>query len=208
MFVAPLADVEEPDAATWALVVRLQDEPKFRASLDTLLQRSKPFLQREAAEQVDGVEIRRYGNMLGYDLHLAVGHGHFVVAGGAEANPWLQQMLAQLKAAAPATGAPVAGAPAAGTPAMTTLPAGFPGQRYLPAGLNGIGSSELDSLVALPVSAWAVGLDLWRGGPDLDAADDPEARAARAALLREHKLATIRTATGFANDTWRWRLYW
>ena len=48
-------------------------------------------------------------------------------------------------------------------------------------------------------------------GAQPDSSDDEALRAeveALRALLKQHHLDTVRTATGSAENTWRWRFYW
>ena len=83
-------------------------------------------------------------------------------------------------------------------------------QRHLPPGCNGLAVGDLGSLVAIPARTWLEVLDEFtpvRGLPQ-DEEQDPEQREAVLELLQKHGLATLRSATGFAERTWRWRLYW
>jgi hypothetical protein len=195
LYLGPIEDPEAAESVTWAFVNRLSDAAKFQQALATMLPKAKPLLQREDSEEIDGITVQRYG-LLGYNLHLAVGNGHAVLAGGADGADWLRTMMKGLKQD-PAT-------------AEAALPAGFPGARLLPAGTNGIGSGEIGSAVAMPTSLWWMALGAFGADLGLDMADDedPEAGAQRRALLREHQLDVLRTATGFTDNTWRWRLYW
>jgi hypothetical protein len=202
---SPLAGLDHPKDFTWTVAVALRDAAKFAAALDTLLGKAKPFLSRAESVDVDGVECRRYGNMLGYDLWFAVGHGTFVFAGGRDAEEHVKQMLAAVKA--PATGAP---APADAQPATAAAAAPKPLAdlaRHLPPGTNGFASGDLDSLFTLPAQWWLMLVE--EIVPMVDApADDPEARERMRELLQQHQLAVLRSATGYADSVWRWRVWW
>jgi hypothetical protein len=102
------------------------------------------------------------------------------------------------------------------TPAVDAAFAGV--RRALPPGLSGASRYDLQhgSLVFDAIYDTLTGsmFSLWFGVRG----DDEEALAAREAQaeakdawlerLRAHDLATVRTATGFADGTWRIRLYW
>ena len=200
--IEPITELEEPDDASWTLVWQLGDEKAFARGLDTLIASSKPLLSREATETKDGIELHRYGNMFGYDLWLAVGHGHWVIAGGSDAEALLSKALQQCK---PGSGA-AAPAPAASDREANEFAAL---QRFLPAGVHGLGRAELDAFVALPMELWWFLLGRLSPLPvDSPGEDSEETRGARRELLRSHGLGTVRTATGYAERTWRWRLFW
>jgi hypothetical protein len=197
--IEPITQLEEPDDASWTLVWQLADEKAFARGLDTLIASSKPMLSREATETEDGVALHRYGNMFGYDLWLAVGHGHWVIAGGSDAEALLRKALQQCK--------PGGGAAAAATPSEANEFA--PLQRFLPANVHGLGRAELDAFVALPMEMWWFFLGQLSPLPiDSPGEDSEETRGARRELLRSHGLGTVRTATGYAERTWRWRVFW
>jgi hypothetical protein len=196
--IEPITEPEDPDDVSWTLVWQLGDEKAFARGLDTLIVSSKPLLSREATETVDGVELHRYGNMFGYDLWLAVGHGHCVIAGGDDAEALLTKALMQCKQG-----------PSATTTSNADANEFAPLQRFLPAGVHGLGRAELDAFVALPMELWWLMIGRMSPLPMSEPGEDSdEARGARRELLRSHGLGTVRSATGYAEHTWRWRLFW
>jgi hypothetical protein len=194
---SPLSGLDKPSEFTWALAVQLRDEKAFAAGMATMLGKAKPFLSREGETKVGDIELQRYGNMLGYDVWFATGHGLFLMAGGRDAEERLTQLVNA--AATPA----VAGAP----PTVATKAFG-PLRSALPPGNNGLARMDLDSVLAKPAEWWFLAVeDLMVFGGPMEV-KDPEQREAVRALLQQHNLATIYTATGFDRRTWRWRLFW
>ncbi len=194
---SPFVQIDRPEDVTWALAVRLRDEAAFGKNLMTVITHTKPFLQREATEKVGDVEVHRYGNMFGYDISMSVGNGVFVIAGGHDALPQITALLTAAKAM-----------PKDAAAATAKLPAFDELQRHLPPGCNGLAVGDIDSIVALPTEWWLMALGELVPLPDMAPGDDGEQREAVRALLKQHGLATIRTATGYAERTWRWRLFW
>lgn len=194
---SPLAGLDRPNDFTWTIAVLLRDELAFAKSLDTLLLKSKPTLSREATTTIGGIECHRYGNMFGYDLWFAVGQRTFLLAGGRDAEDQLTTAITALQASL--TAAPT---PGAAVTAFTDL------AKVLPPGPNGMARGDLDSLFAVPTEWWSLLLRelLPFGGGE--PVDDPEAREKTRALLKEHHLGSVRTATGYADSVWRWRLFW
>jgi hypothetical protein len=200
LFGTSLQDIERANDATWTLAFRLRDADAFGKALTTMLGNSKPMLTREATTTIAGVEVHRYGNLLRYDLLLGTGHGLFVLAGGRDAEAQLTTLLTAAKA-----GASDAAAKPLPELAFTDL------KRHLPAGHNGSARGEIDGFVTMPSELWLTllgGVDVF--GVDAGAVEplDDDARGALRDLLREHRLGSVRTATGHAASTWRWRLYW
>jgi hypothetical protein len=191
----PLDEIDRIERTDWTLAVGLRDRDAFAKGLTTLLQHGKPMLMREETVTVDGVELLRYGSF-GYDLWLAVGAKHFVLAGGAGAQANVEALLRAAKAAP--TEAPAA-------KALVDL------QRHLPPGCNGHARSEIDGFAALPVAWWTMALrefvPMAPFGGDA-AEEDDEAAGKRRELLKAHQLDVVRTATGYAERVWRWRLWW
>lgn len=192
---APLDELDRIERTDWTLAIGLRDRDAFAKGLTTLLQHGKPMLMREEAVTVDGVELLRYGSF-GYDLWLAVGPKHFVLAGGKGAQANVEALLRAAKSAP-------ADAPAA--KALADL------QRHLPPGCNGHARSEIGGFAALPVAWWTMALREFVpmvpfGGEGAE--EDDEARNQRRELLKAHQLDVVRTATGYAERTWRWRLWW
>lgn len=201
-FHSTLLDLERPEDVTWTLAIGLRDRAAFDRGLTTLLAHAKPVLTRAATTTVDGIELHRYGTMIGYDVWFAVAQRHLFVSGGRDAEEQLTKAVTATKAVA---GEGPTNTPAKAEAAFTEL------VRYLPPGCNGQARSEIDALVALPVQWWLLGIREVAPLPlpgDLGEGDDEEARQARRALLREHQLGVLRTATGYADRTWRWRTFW
>jgi hypothetical protein len=201
LITSPVVQLERPEDFTWTLAIRLRDEAAFGKSLLTAIEKGKPFLQREATQKIGDVEIHRYGSMFGYDVLMGVGHGSFVLAGGRDAEAQITGLLEALKSMPTAVDA------TAKNPGFDDL------QRHLPPGCNGLAVGDIGSLVAIPARVWfgILGeLTPLRGLPGLprDEEDDPEQREAVLELLKKHGLATLRSATGYAERTWRWRLFW
>ncbi|MFO1078656.1 MAG: hypothetical protein U1E73_13110 [Planctomycetota bacterium] len=193
---------ESPLRTNWVLTFRLRDEVAFRKGLFALLPKARPFMQRERSEKHDDVEIFRYGNMLSYDLWLAAGHGVFVVSGGHDAQEHLEEMLDHC-AKLPATLA-----------ADLVVPADFaPLKRYLPPGCHGYSLGDASQVASMPALVWDDLFGLWRFAPlGSKPPEDPEEAETRrketVELLREHRLDVARSATGYADRTWRYRFYW
>ena len=197
------ADDEEPgewfpDRTNWMLVWKLRDTAKFAAGLEELLKHAKPFLSREATREDGEAKFHRYGNMASYDLWLTTGNGLFGIAGGTEAEEHLVAL--QQRAGGKA---PKGGAPAAKDFAML--------QRWLPANAYGRGFGHPSWLTAGPAELW---LQIWHEllplprGAWPDTTGDEDSRAAVRALLREHQLDRVFTATGQDKGTWTFSIYW
>jgi len=192
LVVAPPEDVERAERTPWSFTVGLRDGAAFARSLDTLLANSKPTLTKSATIDVEGGQIRRYGNFLRYDLWFATGRDVFAIAGGDDAERRLTELLA-----------------AAAKPAPAELPAaaGFDDLgRAFPAGLNGLGRGDVDSVIAQPAIWWFFGARDAAGAMAPDMSE--EQHDGLLALVREHGLEAVRTATGYADRRWCWRLYW
>ena len=194
----PLQDFDRVREATWGLAWRLRDEAKFRAGFQKVTKQIKGFLLPAETVAVDGVELRRYGNLLGYDVWMAVGNGLWVVTAGRDAE---EEATALLQKAAGRQWSPV-----------TTPPRDFDDlARYLPAGCNGVARADLAGIADMPIDWWLEAVpdllprDL-RPQVDEDLAEDQ--REAVRALLIANRLAVLRTATGTSDGTWRWRLFW
>ncbi len=192
LVVAPPEDAERAERTPWSFTVGLRDGAAFASALDTLLANSKPTLTKSATIDVEGGQIRRYGNFLRYDLWFATGRDVFVLAGGDDAERRLTERLA-----------------AAAKPAPTELPAaaGFDDLgRAFPPGLNGLGRGDIDSVIAQPAIWWFFGARDVPGAMAPEASEEEHERML--ALVREHGLGSVRTATGYADRRWCWRLYW
>ncbi|MBX3462846.1 MAG: hypothetical protein KF830_06720 [Planctomycetes bacterium] len=192
------ADFDRLDRMPWALAVRLRDRGAFEPNLGKALAKARPMLSRAATVEHGPAKLHRYG-AFGYDLWFAVDDGLFVLAGGDDAE-------ARLTALFDAARKPAAGPADADA---GSLPAPFAAlQRHLPPGLTGLAEGDLDSLAAMPAGLWLELVDdmvPWSLRGDGGEADDP---AALRALLAAHGLDVVRTATGFRDGTWRWRLFW
>jgi hypothetical protein len=192
---------DEPEQSTWSLAWRLTDAAAFGKHLATMLRTIRPLLSKEATTSHDGVELHRYGNMLGYDLWLAVGNGVFVCAGGRDAEEHVGAVLDQCKRLAAAE-------PAAAPPAPPALFAEL--QRFLPAGLHGVGSADVGMATSLPGTLWLGLLDEVLPGAAFRTADEPDSDAAAELheLLRQHRLDRLRSASGNVERRFAWRLWW
>lgn len=194
----PLQDFDRVREATWGLAWRLSDEAKFRAGFQKVTKQIKGFLSPSETVDVDGVELRRYGNLLGYDVWMGVGNGLWVVTAGRDAE---DQATALLRKAAGKQWSPI-----------TTPPRGFDDlARYLPTGCNGVARADLAGIADMPIDWWLEAVpdllprDL-RPQVDEDLAEDQ--REAIRAMLIANRLAVLRTATGTSDGAWRWRLFW
>ncbi len=195
---SPLVDFDRASEATWALAWRLKDDAKFGAALRKVLKQTRGFLSGSETVDVDGVELRRYGNLVGYDLWIGVGNGLWVIAAGRDAEEQATALLRQSK-----------GKELASTSAP---PRGFDDlRRYLPAGCNGFARADLADITGVPVDWWLMLLPELLPSELGSSLDDEQAETqaeALRAMLVEHHLNKVRTATGAADGTWRWRLFW
>lgn len=194
---SPLGDGEPREAMEaldWTLVVRLRDEAKFAKSFDMVVAESRPFLDKAGEEEHAGIKLLRFGNMFAYDLWYGIGNGVLLLGGGPTA---LDRLSAQIDALAAAKQAP---AKAPETPATFQEL-----RKFLPAGGNGFATSELETLVVAPESLLGAFLVMYGFGR---ANAEDTSSADLLALLRENNLGTVRTASGYADATWRWHLYW
>jgi hypothetical protein len=189
-----LDDPDRLDRTPWSLALRLRDRAAFEPNLETALAHAKPMLSREATIEQGDAKLHRYG-ALGYDLWFATGGDLFVVAGGADAEARLAALFAAARTPAEDQAPPLPAAHAAL-------------QRHLPPGLHGIGQGDLDSLAAIPVTWWLDGLSGLLPWPQAPAEVDAASQQAWRGLLATHGLDMVRTATGYAERTWRWRLFW
>jgi len=194
---SPLQDFDRALESTWALAFGLKDEAKFRPAITKMLKKATPFLDRAETTDVDGVELWRFGNLLQYDVWIAVGNGMLVVTGGRDGEEEAAALLRRAKQPdlADATAAQVGDV-----------------KRHLPEGLQGLSFLDIDSVVSIPMEWWfelieeLVPFAPRNDGEDLDELE--ERREQMRALLKQNRLDTVRTATGYAQDTWRWRLFW
>jgi hypothetical protein len=195
---SPLHELRGIQDVGWALGVRLLDADGFEQTLLTLLANAKPWLSREATVDADGVSLHRYGNMVDYDLWFAVGHGMAFLAAGRDAEQQLGDLLAAAKAMPKQA------------PAAARLQGFQDLARHLPDGLHGLARGDIDEVLALPADFWLDILEevlpFSRGGFPTTSAD--EQREHTRAMLKEHDLLTVRTTTAFADNIWRWRLFW
>ena len=166
--------------------------------MQKVLEQTRGFLSGSETVEVDGVELRRYGNLVGYDLWIGVGNGLWVISAGRDAEEQATTLLRQTK-----------GKELASTPAP---PRGFDDlRRYLPAGCNGFARADLADITGIPADWWLMLLPEFLPSELSSRVDDEAAEAqaeAMRAMLIEHHLGVLRTATGSAGGTWRWRLYW
>ena len=195
---SPFQSFDSLDEATWLIAFRIKNEATFRTSFQTMMQQAKPMLSGSETVDVDGVELRRYGNMLNYNLWMAAGNGIFVIAAGRDAEEEASTALRAAKATKlDASKNPIAG--------FDDL------QRFLPPGLNGVAQADIGSMVAIPTEWWIEAFNeyaMFLQGPQLDPETAEEHQERFHALLKAHNLLTMRSATGFAESRWHWRLFW
>ena len=187
-------EIERVEDANWVLSVGLRDAAAFGKGLATLLEHSKPMLTRAATTKVGDVEMHRYGLMFGYDLWLTIANGRLLVAGGRDSEATLTAFLEKAADKEHAMKTPA-------SDAFREL------QKQLPPGTNGLARGDVDHFVA-PGALWA-GLYAMYDNPFGNAGEvTTEQRELVRQLLRDNNLAIVRSATGYADRTWRWRLYW
>lgn len=197
---SPFEDYDRMFEATWAIAFGLADDVKFRAGLDKLLPNAKPFLSPAETVQVGDVPLRRYGNFAQYDLWIGAGNGIFVVAGGRDGEARATGLLQA--AAQPTPAEPPA------LPAFRDL------ERHLPPGLNGLSLGDLDAIAGIPTHWWLdvlteiLPLTIGGAGPAMTEEEAEAAQERFRRLLGEHGLTQIRSATGFADRRFHWRLFW
>ncbi len=193
---SPLSRFDRGHEATWLLAWRLEDEAKFREGFEKLMKSIKGFISPSETVRADGVELRRYGNLLRYDLWMAVGNNLWGIAAGRDAE---EELTALLKKAAAAdwSAAPV--------------PAAFADlKRHLPDGFNGFASADIKDMLTAPTEWWYEGMMMFLAPPLRVFDEDELGEMAEAAgeMLEQNNLSKLRSATGFSGGTWRWRLYW
>ena len=194
---SPLTNYDRLRETTWAIAWQLRDEAAFAKGFDALMPHARPFFSQAETVDVDGVELRRYGNLLQYPVWIAVGRGLLVISSGRDAE---EEATRILTAAAKAAAAP--------TPAPE-----FAGlKRHLPAGLNGVATFDIADFGGVPAEFWLEALDevmpFVGGGPEIDPDEAEEQKEQFLQLLKTNHLTTVRTASGFAAATWHWRLFW
>lgn len=183
------------EQSAWRVAYRLKDEAAFRESLSIFLK--KVFLTSEETVQVDGVDLHNY-DLFGLSLWIAVGNGVFSITAGADGQRSATALLQAAKRLQVDAGT---------SPAPSFKDIG----RYMPPGHNGI--AQLDLFAALnAVSAIGIESLLGFAGIETRVHMDPEDVKQQQQRVRElldaHNLTVVRTATGFANNTLRWRLFW
>lgn len=194
---SPFADFDRASEATWLLAWRLKDDKAFGKAFTTIMKNAKPLFSGSETVDVDGVELRRYGNMLGYDVWGAVGNGVFVLSGGRDAEEEATAVLRKAKVA------------------DFTIRADQETwfqqlKRRFPPGHNGLAQIDLMSVLSIPSMWWT---DLLVFGPiPLDGPIDPDEADEKneqfQELLKANKLTVVRSATGFKDRHWHWRLFW
>lgn len=195
---SPFQNFDRIDEATWLVGFRVKDEAKFLASFRAMMKKMKWLFSGSETVDVDGVELRRYGNMFSYDLWMAVGNGVFVISAGRDAEEEATAVLQKAKGHTFAVATELAAS-------HIEL------KRYLPPGLNGLAQADLASVLAIPSEWWLESLNNvlpFINGPriDLDEAEAQQQRFHR--LLTANNLRLVRSATGFADGRWHWRLFW
>lgn len=191
----PIEELERPNDLSWVFGLGLRDEAAFAAGLTKVLTKAKGFLNHGETTTVDGIETHRYGFAFGYDLWFCVTGKHLFLCGGRNGAELLAKTIA-------ATRRPADAKPPADE--LADL------RRHLPAGCNGHARSELGGFIALPLDWWIGPWSMLGFGrmPADGPIDDEASREARRALLKDNHLDVLRTATGYAERTFRWRIWW
>lgn len=196
LLLPPLRGDDDLERTTWGFALRLRDTAAFTRGFDAMMKQLKPYLSRADDERHGDIRLRRYGNMFGYPLWMAIGNDLFTIAGGGDAEAMLRKLLDGGRE----------------LPASGSVPESFAAlERHLPPGCNGLGHLAVASVLALPDWLWFDLLLPALPWPRPGSADgEPEAveREAARALLQEHQLDTLRSATGYHQRIWRYRLYW
>jgi len=194
---SPFGDFDRASEATWTLAFRVKDDAAFDKAMLTVMKNAKPLFSVSETVDVDGVKLRRYGNMLGYDVWMAVGNGIFVMTGGRDSEEEATTLMRKAKLA------------------DFTIRADQETWfqqlgRRLPPGHHGLAQIDLMSLLGVPSIWWIDALDIlpMRLGqsPDPDEADEQLEQFRE--LLKANKLSVVRSATGFKDGHWHWRLFW
>ena len=195
---SPFQNFDRFDEATWLVGFRVKDETKFRDSFQAMTKSMKWLLSGSETVDADGVELRRYGNMFSYDVWMAVGNGVFVIAAGRDAEEEATALLQKAKGQT--------------FTVLTELAASHQDLlRYLPPGLNGLTQANLGSVLAIPIEWWIDALnDLlpFMDVPQVNPHEAEEQQQRFHKLLEANSLRLVRSATGFADGRWHWRLFW
>lgn len=194
-------NLEDLDARGQMLfAMGLRDEKAFQAGLDRVLEKGKGFVNKMEDLEHGDVKFGRYGVPLLGNVYCAVGHGMLVIAGGEDGEGQVKRLLdAERKV-------PAKSDPAASVPPM---PEEFaPLTRHLPPGCNGMGACS----IALTLQLLSTGMreimgPVVGGQLGLEAFDD-EALEKLTELLQAHHLDRVRAMSGYADETWRCRLFW
>lgn len=195
---SPLKDFDRLREATWLIGFRVKDEARFRKSFKALMTSVKGLFSGSETVDVDGVELRRYGNMVGYDLWMGVGNGLFVISAGRDSEEQATEVLKKAK-----------GKTFAKLEQLHASHAEL--KRYMPKGLNGLAQLDIGSVLAIPSEWWVEPLNElvpFLGGPQLDPDEAEEQQARFHELLQANNLGLVRSATGFRDGRWHWRLFW
>tara|TARA_R110002096_G_scaffold80089_1_gene187923 strand:+ start:3032 stop:4735 length:1704 start_codon:yes stop_codon:yes gene_type:complete len=195
---SPFQNFDRLNEATWLVGFRVKNTAKFRTSFQAMMKKMKWLFSGSETVDVDGIELRRYGNMIGYDVWMAVGNGLFVISAGRDAEEEATTILQKAKDHK--------------FEAATELAASHQDlNRYLPPALNGVAQADLGSALAIPSEWWVElvnELMPFLAGPKVDPDEAEEQQQKMLKLLKTHNLELVRSATGFANDSWQWRLFW
>lgn len=195
---SPFQNFDRFDEATWLVGFRVKDEAKFRDSFQAMTKSMKWLFSGSETVDADGVELRRYGNMFSYDAWMAVGNGVFVIAAGRDAEEEATALLQKAKGQT--------------FTVLTELAASHQDLlRYLPPGLNGLTQANLGSVLAIPIEWWLDALnDLlpFMDVPQVNPHEAEEQQQRFHKLLEANSLRLVRSATGFADGRWHWRLFW
>lgn len=194
---SPFGNFDRASEATWTVAFRVKDDAAFGKAMLTVMKNAKPVLSVSETVDVDGVQLRRYGNMLGYDVWMAIGNGVFVMTGGRDAEEEATTLIRKAKLA--------------DFTIRKEQETWFQQlRRRLPPGHHGLAQIDLMSLLGIPSIWWIDALDFLprRLGPNPDPDATDEQMEQFRELLKANKLTVVRSATGFRDGHWHWRLFW
>lgn len=202
VFGSPFENFDRRSEATWMFAFRLKDEAAFAQGFATMMEHANPFLSRAETVEVGDVQLLRYGSGIVYDIWMAAGNGVFLMAGGRDAEELATDLL-------------VGAGKLESTEPLTVEQAWFDNmaKRYAPPGCHGVAEADLNSALRIPGDWWTEIVDMARGGifgggDTIDPEEAAEHQERFRALLQQHGLLRVRTATGRTAQAWTWRLLW
>lgn len=190
-----LADLEA--RGQFAFALRLRDEAAFRTAFNQMLEKCKGLVNKFEDIDHNGITICRYGTMLGA-FYCAIGRGMIVIAGGEVAEARVKSLLDAAQAL-----------PLAASEKPAKAIAGFESiARYSKADSNGAGMTSIVPTLQLGFGGIASILQPILGRNYLNKFYDEDQLDQLAELLTKYQLDRVRMLTGYADDTWRCRIFW